>query len=218
MSRSDETKMVGHDGEPSSFHNGESDTAAASRLWTIPNAICLFRIVAAPGLIALAIADRPIAFLGLYLLLAFSDWLDGKIAIFFNQRSAIGPKLDTVSDVTMYACMLFGLIWLRQAFLRSQMIWMVAALISYAATISISMIKFHQLPSYHTRAAKTSWLAVLITVVVMILDGPVWPFRLTAGLVVLTNIETAAMSLILKKRQTDVATIYHAIRRESQAA
>lgn len=183
--------------------------------WTIPNAICLFRLLAAPGLIALAVAGRPVMFLGLYLLLSCSDWLDGKLAILLNHRSKIGPKLDTVSDVAMYACMLFGLVLLKHEFLRSQMEWIVAALVSYALTVGLSLLKFRQLPSYHTRAAKTSWLAVLIAVVVMMFDGPAWPFRLAAGLVVFTNLETAAMSLILKRRQTDVPTIYHALKRDA---
>jgi CDP-diacylglycerol--glycerol-3-phosphate 3-phosphatidyltransferase len=171
----------------------------------------MFRLIAAPGLIALAVADLPAIFLGLYLLLAFSDWLDGKLAILLKQRSKIGPKLDTVSDVAMYACMLFGLIWLEHDFLRSQMVWIVAALSSYALTVGLSLVKFRHLPSYHTRAAKSSWLAVLIAVVVMMCDGPAWPFRLAAGMVFLTNLETAAMSLVLKHRQTDLPTIYHAI-------
>jgi CDP-diacylglycerol--glycerol-3-phosphate 3-phosphatidyltransferase len=183
--------------------------------WTVPNAICVFRLIAAPGLIALAVADLSIAFLGLYVLLAFSDWLDGKLAILLQQRSKIGPKLDTVSDVTMYVCTLVGLIWLKHEFLRSQIVWIVAALVSYALTVGISLAKFRQLPSYHTRAAKTSWLAVLIAVVLMMFDGPEWPFRLAAGMVVLTNLETAAMSSVLKHRQTDVPTIYHAIKRDA---
>ena len=183
-------------------------------IWTIPNAICVLRIVASPVLVVLALADRPRFFLGMYLILAVSDWLDGKLAILLHQRSKIGPKLDTVSDASMYVCLLIGLVWLKHAFFWSEIGWIIAASASYVVSVGISLAKFGHWPSYHTRAAKISWFLVLVAVIVMMLEGPAWPFRLAAAMVALTNLETAAMSVLLKQPQTDVGTIVDALRRQ----
>lgn len=183
-------------------------------LVTIPNGICLLRIIGSPFLIWLAMIDEPIFFVTLYLCLAFSDWLDGKLAIMLNQQSTIGPKLDTISDVTMYVCLLVGIVWLKWDLLRIEAAWLIAVLVTYLMTVGISIAKFRTLPSYHTRAAKVSWLLAMIAILALFFDWSVWLLRVAAIAVVVTNLETSLMSLLLRRRQTDVATLFHALARD----
>ena len=192
----------------------ESGSESRRDWWTIPNLLCVIRLLGAPGLVALAFQGRSDAFVLWYLFLALTDWLDGKLAILLSQRSKIGPRLDTASDVTMYACLLLGFVWLESAFLWTECWWIVAAVGTYVATVAVCLIKFRSWPSYHTRAAKIGWFLVAASVVSLLLDWSSWPFRMAMGLVTLANAETMAMSLLLRHKLTDVSTIYHALKRD----
>src|SRR5687767_10584863 len=88
------------------------DTNRSSRLFTIPNLLCAVRIAGSPGLVALGIAEEPYLFLAVYAVLAATDWLDGKLAVYLDQKSRIGPQLDSIADLMLYASLLIGGAWL----------------------------------------------------------------------------------------------------------
>jgi len=93
------------------------------RWLTIPNAICVFRFLGSFAIVPAVIAERPLIVLSLFVFLAMTDWVDGKLARALDQRSLIGPKLDSAADVTIYAMFLFAVAWLRADVLRSEMPW-----------------------------------------------------------------------------------------------
>ncbi|KAF4520982.1 hypothetical protein B566_EDAN002478 [Ephemera danica] len=67
-------------------------------IWTIPNILCVGRIIVSPFLGYLIIqGDFPLA-LALFGLAGFTDMLDGWIARNFNQCSKLGSFLDPLSD------------------------------------------------------------------------------------------------------------------------
>ena len=180
--------------------------------FTIPNVICLCRIVGSFGLVPLAIADRPLAVLTLFLALMFSDWIDGKLAILLDQRSELGPRLDSLADLTMYAGLLFALIWLRAAVIAGEIEFLAAAGITYAASCGFAAWKFSQLPSYHTRSAKTSWFLMAVAAVSLFLDWSVWPFRVALVAVSLANLESIFITALLHEPRTDVISWFAARR------
>jgi cardiolipin synthase len=181
------------------------------RWLTIPNALCAVRLLGAFVLPPLAIANRPVAFVVTYFVLTSTDWIDGKLARWLKQESKIGPKLDTVADVTMYAGLLFGLVWLFGGTLADEALLLGAGVVTYAGSCLASLLKFRRLPSYHTRAAKISWFIVLVAVVALFMNWSIWPFRIATVAVTLTNLEAILMTLVLKRRQEDVASLWHAI-------
>lgn len=186
------------------------DLATRRGLATIPNAICAGRFVGSLVLPALAYAQQDIAFLVLALLLSFSDWIDGKLAIALNQRSVYGARLDSVADFTMYFCMLWGLTVLRGPQLWAERWWLLAALGSYAITFLFALWKYGKPPAYHTRGAKTSWFFATVAVIALIIYRHAQLLRLAAALVVLTNIETIAMTALLRRWHVDVMTFREA--------
>jgi peptide/nickel transport system permease protein len=76
---------------------------------TVPNVLGALRFLGSPWLVLLGVAGRETAFLVLFLALTFTDWLDGKLAGWLDQRSKIGPRLDSLADLTMYAALVLGL-------------------------------------------------------------------------------------------------------------
>jgi len=189
----------------------ESD-AASDRWLSIPNALCAVRLIGAATMIVLAVMGYPWAFFGVMIVSIATDWVDGRIARALNQRTQIGPRLDTLADAAMYLAMLLGLGWLHTETLRSQSVLILAALITYAISVVVAAIRFRRWPSYHTRAAKVCWLLVGVAAIVVFAEGPAWPLGIAMAAVTITNLEATAISLLLTKPRTDVASFYHAMK------
>jgi len=74
-------------------------------IWTIPNILTIGRILAAPCLaLVFAVFDRPLAdwiALGIFVVAAITDFLDGWLARRLGQVTEIGKMLDPIADKAM---------------------------------------------------------------------------------------------------------------------
>jgi cardiolipin synthase len=75
---------------------------SGDRIWTIPNAISVARLLGVPVFLWLVLGVNTRAgdwwAVGLLIASGFSDWLDGKIARALNQQSRLGQMLDPAAD------------------------------------------------------------------------------------------------------------------------
>ena len=122
----------------------------SNRLLTVPNLLCVIRLVGSFVLIAIAWLDQQEVFLWFFLFLAMTDWLDGKLAILLNQRSVFGARLDSWADATLYAALLVGTVMMYGATLRSELAWIIPALTTYLISTAAGLWKYQRWPSYHT--------------------------------------------------------------------
>lgn len=198
-----------HDGTPGDSRQPAGEQRTTS-LTTIPNLLCLIRLFGSPGLIVLAWLDQPTAFALAFLFLVMTDWVDGKLAIWLNQRSVWGARLDSWADAALYCALLIGGLWLRWRELVSESGWIVPAVGSYAVSTAAGYWKFGRWPSYHTRAAKTSWLLITIGAVAALADWSPWPLRIALAAVTLTNLEAIWITSVLPRWHADVSSIFRA--------
>ena len=200
------------------YSNGHENDAAVmatgqppqQRLVTAPNTLSIVRLIGAPVLFILAIVGQTNAFLGLFGFLVFTDWLDGKLAILLKQRTVLGARLDSWADAAFYAALLLGGLWLRWEVLAHELMWIIPVLASYALTTGIGLWKYGRWPSYHTRAAKTSWLLVVMGAICLLADWSLWPFRIAMVGVTLTNLEAVLITFALPSWHANVPSLYHA--------
>lgn len=185
--------------------------------WNIPNLLGAIRLGGCPILVYLALSQQPGAFAVLLVFLLMTDWFDGKIAILFKQQTTFGARLDSIADTTLYTTLVLGAVWMKWEVLQGEVAWLVAAAVGYAVTCVTTLFRFGRLPSYHTRAAKTSWFLVTVASVSLFADWSLLPLRITAAAAVLTNLEQTAMTFILSEWRADVPSIYHAWRLEQAA-
>ena len=72
------------------------------RIWTIPNAISMARLLGVPVFLWLVLGPRTSTAdwwaVGLLIASSASDWLDGKIARALDQQSRLGQLLDPAAD------------------------------------------------------------------------------------------------------------------------
>ncbi len=184
----------------------------STRLLTIPNLLCIIRLLGAFVLVAIAWRGQPKLFFWGFVVLAMTDWLDGKLAILLDQRSVFGARLDSWADATLYAGLLVGTVLLHSAILRAELLWIIPPLATYLISTAAGFWKYRRWPSYHTRAAKTCWLLMIIGVYGMSFDLSLLPLRIALTAVALTNIEALFITIISPSWRADVTSIYHAWR------
>lgn len=187
----------------------EGDIVISNRLLTIPNVLCLIRLAGSVLLVPVAMAGENDWFLWLFVFLAMTDWFDGKLARLLDQRTVIGARLDSWADAALYAALTFGLIWLYGASLRAVIPWIVAALVSYGISTLAGLFRYRRWPSYHTRAAKTSWFLTLVAVVCLFLDWSLIPAYIAVVAVILTNLEALLITSISPVWRADVTSVFH---------
>lgn len=193
-----------------------SEDRPSDQWLTVPNGLCVLRFLGSFGLVPLAVYEHPVPFLLAFMALSSTDWIDGKLARYLDQESRIGPTLDSVADVTMYGSLLFGAVWLFSDVLFAERLLIGVAVASYAASCFASLWKFRRLPSYHTRAAKVSWGATVLAAMALFADWSLWPLRIAALFVSLTNVEALLITVVLDERQDNLPTVLHAVRQRLQ--
>ena len=206
-----EKANVNHSAETHSESESAEDRDYRDRVITVPNIICAVRLVGAVSLFWIALLDNPRVFAVVFTVLSLSDWIDGKLARWLNQRSDFGARLDSFADAVLYGALFFGMTWLRWNVVKSEAVWWIVGFLSYVLTTSAGLWKYGKVPSYHTYGAKTSQWLILVGAVCLLLDYSVWPFRIAMAGVTLTNLEATAITWHLKEWRADVLTIFHVL-------
>ena len=108
------------------------------RIWTIPNAISMARLLGVPVFLWLVLGPRSATAdwwaVGLLIASSASDWLDGKIARALDQQSRLGQLLDPAADrlyivATVVALAVRGIIpWWLVAVLGAREVMLAAML------------------------------------------------------------------------------------------
>jgi CDP-diacylglycerol--glycerol-3-phosphate 3-phosphatidyltransferase len=71
------------------------------KFWTIPNTLTAIRILLIPVFVILfytPIKNHQLMAMGVFIIAAITDWLDGFLARYLNQTSRLGAFLDPVAD------------------------------------------------------------------------------------------------------------------------
>lgn len=184
----------------------------SNRVLTVPNFLCVIRLLGSFVLIPIAWQGRNDVFLWAFIFLAMTDWFDGKLAILLNQRTVLGARLDSWADAALYAALLFGVVTMYSTTLWAELVWIGAVVVSYLISTAAGFWKYKRWPSYHTRAAKTSWFLTAVAVIALFSDWSIWPLRVAAVVVTITNLEALFITIISPNWRADVSSIYHAWR------
>jgi CDP-diacylglycerol--glycerol-3-phosphate 3-phosphatidyltransferase len=78
--------------------NNASSVAATGRVWNVPNAVTLVRLVLAVAVFLLISLQLPVAALVVFLIAAGTDWVDGWWARKYQQVTKLGRIFDPFVD------------------------------------------------------------------------------------------------------------------------
>jgi CDP-diacylglycerol--glycerol-3-phosphate 3-phosphatidyltransferase len=183
-----------------------------SRL-TLPNLLTGFRFVAAPGLLWLAWQGHGVAFMILLAIAFLTDLLDGLAARLTGQVSQFGATLDSWADVITYLTITIGCWWLWPDIVRRELIFVGLMVASCLLPAFAGFSKFGRFTSYHTWGVKIAAASMGLSLYVMFLGGPAWPFRLAAVICIFAAIEEIALTLLLSEPESNVRSVWDVLKR-----
>ena len=174
---------------------------------TVPNAISLFRLAAAPGLVAAAAAGARVAFLITLGAALLSDAIDGPIARARQQTTDFGAWLDSTADCALQFCTPLAMLLLYPTLRSTDLLTALAILAAYAVPIAAGFIRFGRLTAYHTRLAKIAAFGLASGCLVWIAFENAWALRMAAVLLLVSGTEELAITIVLPEWRADVPSV-----------
>jgi CDP-diacylglycerol--glycerol-3-phosphate 3-phosphatidyltransferase len=154
---------------------GHSDNIKISDLKTIPNMLSISRLILIPAMLipAYFIEDEPQArfvFLIMFIIIGVTDKLDGTLARYLNQTTALGAKLDTIADMVFYPLIALWLYRFESGVVGEwwNLVYFLLAL--YFFKMVTGKIKFGYMPAFHTIGAKTFSASLYFFMIAAILN------------------------------------------------
>lgn len=125
----------------------------------IPNIITISRMIL--SIVILFTSPNSILFIGLYITCGLSDIADGLIARRFSLESALGAKLDSISDMIFVAVVFFKLLPLIKV---SQFIlfWIILIAMIRLTSLLIVKLKFRSFGVLHTYLNKLTGITLFL--------------------------------------------------------
>ncbi len=187
---------------------------AQSKL-TLPNLLTGFRFVAAPVLLWMAWHDYPIAFMGLLAITFASDLLDGLAARLTGQVTQFGATLDSWADVITYLTIALCCWWLWPDIMGRELLYVGLIIASCLLPALAGMLKFGRFTSYHTWGVKIAAAAMGLTLYVLFLGGPPWPFQVAAVMCIVAAIEEIVITWLLHEPESNLRSVWDVVKRSA---
>ncbi|WP_275426243.1 CDP-alcohol phosphatidyltransferase family protein [Nocardioides daejeonensis] len=116
---------------------------ASDRIWTVPNALSMLRLLGVPVFLWLVLVPEADGWaLGLLMVSGVSDWLDGYLARRLDQRSSLGELLDPIADRLYILAVVVGLA------MRDVIPWWVALLLPLRDLLLWGLVPFLRTRGY----------------------------------------------------------------------
>ena len=192
-------------------------SAQRSSLWWLPNALSAGRLAMAPLIVVCVWFQAHTLFLVALTIAVLSDAVDGAVARAIGESSTLGAKLDSWGDFALYLTVPIGVAFLWPDLVARERPWVIALIAAFLIPVSLGFLKYHRLTSYHTYLAKTVAVVVPFTGVVLLLDGPAWPFHVGVVLLGISALEEVALTLTLPVWRANVGSILHVMRERNDS-
>lgn len=186
-------------------------SVANREIYNLPNFVSFIRILMAPVLFYFAFNQQPTWFLVALMFSGFTDVLDGFLARLLNQITALGSRLDSWGDFTIYTTMAICAWILWPDIIAKEIISYAAIVISFTSPVIVGLIKFRTITSYHTWTVKVAVVVTFVGYILLFAGYLDWPFRVAAVFCVIAAIEEIAITLLIHHEHVDVRTVWAAL-------
>lgn len=183
------------------------------RALNIADWFSVYRIVAAPVLLVLAILGEREVFSWLLLISYMTDGIDGFLARRLNLSSARGSQLDSYGDQMTFTVALVGLWVFENEFIRENLVLIVIAFAPYLIQMILAFRKYGRATAFHTYLAKLSAIVQAIFILWILFFEPVYPlFYLMIFLGIVETLEEITLIFMYDKWVEGVKGIFWALR------
>jgi CDP-diacylglycerol--glycerol-3-phosphate 3-phosphatidyltransferase len=172
----------------------------------------MIRLVLVPGLLGLAFANQPSAFLLLFALCLFTDFLDGFLARRLHAQSEWGARLDSWADALSWIAFTCSALLLWPDLMISIQTWVSAALAAFLIPGLYGLFKYHRLPGFHTWSAKAAMAGMGVSVLLLFGGFSPIPFYASVILLGVVCVEETLMVHWLAEPRSDLRSAVQAWR------
>lgn len=180
----------------------------------LPLALTALRALLAPVVVALALCWPIHAGFGVCLVLAFlSDVFDGIIARRLGIATPNLRRMDSIADSIFYAAAVFAAWHLYPDVILDHAMSLTVLAGLEAARYGFDLLKFKREASYHMWSSKLWGIFLFVgffSLLAMGVSG--WPFAMAIYAGIVADVEGLLISVVLKTWQTDVPTVFHALK------
>jgi len=164
----------------------------------LPNAISVFRLLAALTLLAMAYFQMHTAFAWLLVPALFSDFLDGWLARKLHIESDLGTLLDSVADILLMLVIIVSIWFLHPVVYREH--WQIFAVVVgfWSFAHLAALLRYGRPASFHTRLLQVGILLFgLFALVLFIFSFIPWMLYLAGIVSLLGGVEHLALLVLL---------------------
>ena len=188
------------------------------RNWGIADVLSVIRLLLIPALwVATLLAWGRLVGLGL-LVAGATDFFDGYTARRLGQESASGARLDSLADNLLLISAMAWIELLHPEILSENTVLVVITFGLYLVSLSVGLIKFHQLGNLHLYSSKVAGGALYSFAVVTLLMGVYEPpfLWLAAAAFMVSSAETLLAQLLSSAVDENMGSIFVAVRRRAE--
>lgn len=118
-------------------------------IYTVPNFISFYRLVAFPVILWLAISRNEPLFAIFLIINLISDVLDGFIARTFKCETELGARLDSIADIGTYILAIAGIFVFKYQDIEPHLALFITFISLFFITDIVALIKFKRFSSFH---------------------------------------------------------------------
>ena len=185
----------------------------------IPNFISLYRLLAFPVILFMALTGRESWFVILLCISLVSDVLDGNIARFFKLQTHFGAALDNLADICTYAMALLGIFIFKWTEIEPHAWILYLFLGVFVLSYIVSFMRFGKIPGLHLYSAVSAGYAQSIFFFFLFVFGfyP-WMLYVVATWGIIAYTEKIFVLLKLDDIKIGVKGLYWLIKKDKEQA
>ena len=166
-------------------------------MWNIPNMLTLFRIFLVPLLVVVLLTevpDKEYWGLGIFLLAALTDALDGIIARRTDRITTTGAMLDPIADKLLMSAAFISLVELQQV-----PAWMVTLIVGREFAVTalrlIALERGIAISANWLGKAKTTSQIITVSILIFSINSDQWQIVASAALWITIALTVASMAV-----------------------
>ncbi|MGV8139398.1 MAG: CDP-alcohol phosphatidyltransferase family protein [Mangrovibacterium sp.] len=180
----------------------------------VPNLISLYRLLAFPVILFLALTGREQGFVVLLCISLISDVLDGNIARYFKLQTNFGAALDNLADICTYAMALLGLFLFKWTEIEPHAWILYLFLTVFMLSYLVSFYRFGKIPGLHLYSAVSAgYIQSIFFFVLFVFGFYSWMYYLAVGWGVIAYIEKIFVLLRLDDIKIGVKGLYWLVKK-----
>ncbi len=189
-----------------------------SSTYYIINAITLYRLLAAPVLLLLAIANWFHILKWMMALSFFTDAIDGYLARHNKVDSKLGARLDSIADDLTVLAGIIALALYRPQFIEQQFFVFLLVFLLFVAQAIMALVRYGKISSFHTYAAKLAAILQGVFLITVFFTGPLLPLFYAAAIVTAIQlVEEIILVFVLPTWKVNVKGLYWVLKNRQQA-